>query len=351
MLASFPNLWYNAVWKMEKQGEVKNSGNYAMFDLRRIGIVRRASAWLLDAILLAVLTTGLMWIISLICGFSQAQGLATQYYNEWKSFRKEEIPAVAEAYGYVYTETGDDDYTITKDGAEAGLEDVTGDLIKGVAEYYGFTYTKTENDGISISKDGAAVTLGDVKETLLASSSARPAFADAFIRYTELPSIDKTNHQYEYVYTLLFMMISVGLALSFLILEFIVPVCLKNGQTVGKKVFSICLVRPNCVRIANVALFGRTILGKYAIETMFPILLVFMFFLGGGGIVTVILFAAIFLLNIILFFATKNRTPIHDVIAVTAAADMKLQMIFASEEELNEKKAQLQKEIAERAES
>ncbi len=325
-----------------------------MFDLRRIGIVRRASAWLLDAILLAVLTTGLMWIISLICGFSEAQDLATQYYNEWESFRKEEIPAVAEAYGFVYQET-DDGYTITKDGAAAALEDVTGALVKDVAEYYGFTYSERKSeDGnyvFSISKDGTAATLGDVKEILLASDRARPEFADAFIRYAELPSIEKTNRQYEYVYTLLFMMVSVGLALSFLILEFIVPVCLKNGQTVGKKVFSICLVRPNCVRIANVALFGRTILGKYAIETMFPILLVFMFFFGGGGIVTVILFAAIFLLNIILFFATKNRTPIHDVIAVTAAADMKLQMIFASEEELNEKKAKLQKEIAERAES
>ena len=44
------------------------------------------------------------------------------------------------------------------------------------------------------------------------------------------------------------------------------------------------------------------------------------------------------LFNIILFFATKNRTPIHDIFAYTVATDMKLQMIFQSEEELIEKK-------------
>ena len=58
-----------------------------------------------------------------------------------------------------------------------------------------------------------------------------------------------------------------------------------------------------------------------------------------------ILFAAIILLNIILFFATKNRTPIHDILAYTVTVDMKLQMIFASEDELNEKKALVKKEF------
>ena len=60
-----------------------------MFELRKIGIVKRLSAWFLDAILLAVLTTGFMFLISLICNFNYEQDLATQYFNEWEDYRKE----------------------------------------------------------------------------------------------------------------------------------------------------------------------------------------------------------------------------------------------------------------------
>ena len=37
-----------------------------MFELRKIGIVKRLSAWFLDAILLAVLTTGFMFLIVIL---------------------------------------------------------------------------------------------------------------------------------------------------------------------------------------------------------------------------------------------------------------------------------------------
>lgn len=279
-----------------------------MFELRKIGIVKRASAWLLDAILLAVLTTGFMYCISLIVGYRAAEQLANDYFAEWEDFRKEYIPGVAEYYGFSYTGT-EDDYTILKDGREATLDDVT--------------------------------------KQLIASKGEDEATADAYAAYEALPSPELVNHQYEYVYNLLFMMVSSGLVLAYLVLEFIIPIILKNGQTVGKKVFGIGLVRSDCVKITTLSLFARTLLGKFAIETMFPVLLVFLFFFGGLGLLAIILFAAIVLLNAVLFFATKNRTPIHDLLAGTVAVDIKLQMIFESEEELAEKKAQIQKEAVE----
>lgn len=285
---------------------------YGMFEIRRIGIVKRASAWLLDAILLAVLATGFMFLVSLMCNFNGAQKRASDYYAQWEDFRKEEIASVAEFYGFTYTEAEDGDgYTIT-------------------------------------AEDGSPATLNDVVEKLDESEGKDPETAAAYEIYkNDLPSAQVVNRQYQYVYTMLFMMVSVGLLLSFFCLEFIVPLIFKNGQTVGKKVFSICLVRPNCVRITPLALFARMLFGKFAVETMFPILLAFLFFFGGGGLITLILFVAIILLNVILFFATKNRTPIHDILAYTVAADMKLQMIFQSDEELNEKKASQKKEFIE----
>ena len=66
-----------------------------MFELRKIGIVRRASALLLDLILLVVLTTGFMFLISLMCNYSYEEKLAKTYYNEWEDFRKDYVGSVA----------------------------------------------------------------------------------------------------------------------------------------------------------------------------------------------------------------------------------------------------------------
>lgn len=277
-----------------------------MFELRKIGIVRRASSLLLDVILLVVLTTGFMFILSLICNYGDNEKLSTQYYNEWEGFRKAYVAEVAEYYGFDYKTTGND-YTITKNGEKSSLS--------------------------------------ALMQSLKDSKGEDAATKTAYDAFTELTPREKVDWQYQYVYNLLFMMTSVGLLLAYIMLEFIIPIIFKNGQTVGKKVFGICLVRPDCVKITNLSLFARTILGKYAIETMFPVLLVFLFIFGGLGILALILLAALALLNIVLFFATKNRTPIHDLLASTVAADMRIQMIFQTEDELVEKKALARKEL------
>ena len=290
-----------------------------MFELRKIGIVKRASALLLDAILLAVLTTGFMFIISLICNYSKQEALANQYYNEWEDFRKEYAGAIADYYGFVYKET-EDGYTIEKNGEAATLDAVMEKFYASDGEF-----------------DSAQLSAAKVSE--------------AYEVYLTLTPAAKVNRQFSYVYNLLFMMVSLGLLLAYIVLEFVIPIILKNGQTVGKKVFAIGLVRADCVKITNMALFARTLLGKFAIETMFPILLVFLFLFGGLGLLAIILFAAISILNIVLFFATKNKTPIHDMLAGTVAVDIKLQMIFESEEELIAKKSLAAKESVENTKS
>lgn len=286
-----------------------------MFELRKIGFVKRVSALFLDAILLAVLTTGFMFILSLICNYSKEEELATQYFNEYEDFRKEYAKAVANEYGFTYEEKEDGDYVVKKNGEPSSLDAVM----------------KKLEEGKGVSED--------------------PKVVEAYSAYQALTPIAKVDAQYKYVYSLLFMMAAVGILLSYVVLEFIIPIILKNGQTVGKKVFAIGLVRADCVKITTLALFTRTFLGKFAIETMFPVLLVFLFFFGGLGILALILFAAITLLNVIIFFATKNRMPIHDLLAGTVVVDMKLQMIFQSEEELIEKKALQHKEAVENSKS
>ena len=290
-----------------------------MFELRRIGIVKRASALLLDAILLAVLTTGFMFIISLICNFDHEQDLYVEYATEWEDFDNNYVETVAGYYGYTYESEGDE-RVMKKDGEDYPYASV----IKEFAESEGnFDYDKPNADKM----------------------------AEAYRIYQGMASLEELYGQTRYYFSLLFMMISLGVLLSYLVLEFILPIIFKNGQTVGKKVFGICVVRQDCVKISVLSLFARTLLGKFAIETMFPILLIFLFLFGGLSWLAIVLFAALTILNVTLFFVTKNRTPIHDILAVTAVVDMKLQMIFESEEELIQKKTLQAKESVENTKS
>ena len=128
------------------------------------------------------------------------------------------------------------------------------------------------------------------------------------------------------------LIVSFGLLFAFLILEFLVPLLLKNGRSLGKKIFGLCVVRQSGVRISGPILFIRTVLGKYAIETLIPAYILIMFVFGKANIFLLILLALIFLSNILLFLFNRNHLLIHDMIAVTAVADFETQQIFESEE-------------------
>ncbi len=134
-----------------------------------------------------------------------------------------------------------------------------------------------------------------------------------------------------------------SILLSYVILEFVVPLLFKNGQTLGKKIFGLCLVRVDCVKITPFMLIARTILGKYTVETMFPLAICFMFVLGGGLVAPIVLLLML-VLQIVLFFTTKNHMVIHDCFAQTVVVDMASQMIFGTPEELLEYKKKIHAE-------
>ena len=313
-----------------------------MFELVKIGFVKRASALLLDAILLAVLSTGFIFVISLIFNYNGEEAKANDYYEQWDGFRKEYVSDISAHYKFTYIEAEDGvSFTISKGDEKSSLDEVINAFISDIANDYGFSYKVSEKgSGYIILKDGVPATLSDLAEAVKADTDRNDTLKTAFIAYEQLPATSVVNKQYQYVYTLLFTMISIGVLLAYLILEFILPIILKNGQTVGKKVFGIGLVRSNCVKITNLSLFARTIIGKFAIETMFPILLIFLFLFGGLGALAIVLFVAITLLNVIVFIVTSNKTPIHDMISGVVVVDIKTQMVYESEEELIAAKSQ-----------
>jgi uncharacterized RDD family membrane protein YckC len=162
--------------------------------------------------------------------------------------------------------------------------------------------------------------------------------------YTAFSQDPDAVYNYNMVLNLILVVLPLSLLCAYLVLEFAVPMLFGNGQTVGKKIFGIGVMRANGVKIDGVCLFARAILGKCTIETMVPVMLVMMVMWGVLGIVGPAVILLLGLLQIILLFATRARTVIHDCLANTVAVDLQSQMIFPSEAELIAYKNRLHEE-------
>lgn len=166
--------------------------------------------------------------------------------------------------------------------------------------------------------------------------------------YRELIADEEAMYAYNMVVNLTLLIVSFSILIAYLILEFAVPLRFGNGQTLGKKVFGIGVMRTDGVKITAPLLFIRTVLGKYTIETMIPVLICIMIFFNSIGVTGTIIIGLILLLQIILLIVTQTNSVIHDVLAKTVVIDVASQMIFESTEELVEYKKKVYAEKAAR---
>lgn len=164
------------------------------------------------------------------------------------------------------------------------------------------------------------------------------AAEEAFAKDTEVKSL------YDEMLNFILIIISISPLLSMIILEFIVPLLLKNGQTIGKKIFGVGVVLQGGIRITALSLFTRSLLGKFAIETAIPIIAFLMMLFTPNGIVGALIMLAIIAVNAGLLLMSKNHTVIHDIVSYSVCVDISSQLIFNSEEELVEYKNRIHAE-------
>ena len=240
-------------------------------DLQKASLWKRFSAGLLDLILLAVVAVGAAALLSSLLGYNEKNDQLTDAYSRYEQ-----------------------EYE-----AKYGIE---------------FQITQAQYDAMSQSQrdnyDAACI-----------------AVEEAFANDSQVVYL------YNVVMNLTLLITTFGLLISVLLLEFFVPLLLKNGQTVGKKIFAIALVRPEGVKVGNVQLFIRALLGKFTIELMVPIYILLMIFFNSIGIVGMAVLAAILIGELLSMIVSKTNNLIHDSIAGTVAVDMATQMIFGSMEE------------------
>ena len=249
-------------------------------ELQRAGMWKRISALILDFILLCIVATGFLFIISYVVGYDSANDTFTQRYNEYMK-----------RYDY-FEKTYDVDF------------DITGEQYDALSE--------------------------EVKERYKAAE-------EAIVNDEEANRLkQECDNSYRIVINLTVLMTSLGIFIACLLLEFVVPLLLKDGQTVGKKIFGLCVVNANAVRLRPTVLFVRAILGKYTIEIMVPVFIFLLIFFSDIGIVGLAVLGLILILQVAVYIGTQNNSAIHDLLAGTVVVEAASQRIFNTREEMLE---------------
>lgn len=150
-------------------------------------------------------------------------------------------------------------------------------------------------------------------------------------------------------YNLLFSMAlaitSVSILIGYVVMELIVPIFFKNGQTLGKKIFGLAVVHTNGVRLHGQAHFVRSIIGKCLIEALVPAYFILMILFGSLGIVGLVVLVLMAGLQLFALISTRTRSAIHDLISDTVVVDMASQMIFENADELIAYKTKIHEEM------
>lgn len=166
--------------------------------------------------------------------------------------------------------------------------------------------------------------------------------------YDALIRDEEAMKAYNMVLNLSLLITTAGILGACLLLEFVLPLIFGNGQTVGKKVFGLGVVRIDGVRTTSVQMFVRTVLGKFAIETMIPVYVVLMVFFNVTGLGGTLLLGGLLVAQILIMALTANNSLIHDLMAGTVVVDVASQMIFRDTQDLIDYKKKLSREQSNR---
>ena len=203
-------------------------------------------------------------------------------------------------------------------------------LLSVVLGYDG--YNQTLNDGYHRYETQYGVSFDISQEEYAALTDAARENWDA--AYKALSQDPEVTQAYNVVLNLTLVIASIASLLSVLALEFAVPLLLHNGQTVGKKVFALGLVRVDGVKATTLQLLVRTLLGKFSVEIMIPVFVILMIFWGISGLFGPIILLALLVGQVICLCVSKTNALLHDQMAGTAVVDINSQRIFRSTEDL-----------------
>lgn len=205
-----------------------------------------------------------------------------------------------------------------------GYDRYNGILEQSYAKYeseYGIRFEITENEYQAMTE------------------AERKNYGDA---YDALTADGEAMYAYRMTLRLSLLITTLGLLFAVLLWEFAIPLFLGNGQTLGKKIFGLCLVRTDGVKVNNLQLFTRAVLGKFTIEIMVPVYILLMVFWGSIGLLAPLILLGLLVGQIVSLAVTRTNAALHDLLAGTVVVDYASQTIFRTTEDL----IQYQKKVA-----
>lgn len=155
-------------------------------------------------------------------------------------------------------------------------------------------------------------------------------------------------YTYNMLINLSLIILSLSLLLGVVAIEFVVPLLFGNGQTLGKKIFGIGVINSELIKVNNVQLFVRAVLGKFAIELMIPVCIIIMIFFNSIGILGAFVLIGIIIVQAVCVAVSRTNSLLHDTLAGTVAVDLASQRIFDTAEKKIEYINKLQAEQAAR---
>lgn len=161
---------------------------------------------------------------------------------------------------------------------------------------------------------------------------------------------EQANRAYSMLFNLTLIITTFSILISTLTCEFVVPLLFGNGQTLGKKVFGVGVMRADGVRITAPLLFARALLGKCTVELLVPVLSVVMIFFNAVPLMGLLAILGLTLAQLSLLISTPTRQLIHDKLAHTVTVDIASQRIFDTYEDLLAYKQRISAEAAEKKE-
>ena len=224
-------------------------------------------------------------------------------------------------------------------------------LAVGVAfllgEIFGYDgYNTTLNESYAYYEEQYGIRFQITGEEYEALPAQERANYDA--AYDALIQDETAMKAYNMVLNLSLLLTTGGLLVACLLLEFALPMFLGNGQTVGKKVFGLGVVRVDGVRTTPLQMFVRTVLGKFTVEIMIPVYVLLMIFFNTTGLGGTLLLGALLVAQILIMALTRNNSLIHDLLAGTVVVDVASQMIFRDTQDLIDYKKKLSREQSDR---
>ena len=203
-------------------------------------------------------------------------------------------------------------------------------LLSAVLGYDGYSTALEESYAQYGAEYGVVFDISQ-EEYLAMTDEARHNYDAA---YEALTADETVLYTYNMVLNLTLVITTGGILLAILLWEFFIPLWLGNGQTLGKKIFGLCLVRSDGVQVNTMQLFTRTLLGKFTIETMIPVYILLMLFWGTMGVAGTLILFGLLIAQCVCMAVTRSNSAIHDLLAGTAVVDMASQTIFRTTEDL-----------------